>query len=294
MNRRTGLALFLLLAFPGCNSGGDSVADAGVDAGGAVDAGLPPMTAEAIANVTRGLGVAAALSAPLVPSGTALHGDLAPTDTTAHMRSQDGFSGHSVVTPATCAAYSWAGLSATITLTGCTLEATGEPISGSLTLAVTTRPTTFTVSVTALTIGSDSFTGHVTLTINGTDLMPAPPTIDIDLMYTSAGTTTHLSATGVSVTTVTDPGTMMLTSISISGSASLDTGGAATSLVFTSLTWKQGDCLPSAGALVATVGTAAPATITFLPTTPMDGIVTVQVFPPPIPPAMVMLFPACP
>jgi hypothetical protein len=281
MSTRPGIGLAsLLVVLASCNNGTTGAADAG-----GADAGLSPAAVQTIDDVTLGLAVATALSAPLAPDGALVHGDLAPTDATTHTRAQHGFSGGSVVTPAGCATYSWSGLTATVTLTGCTLEANGMPVSGSVTLGVTTRPTVFTVTFTGLTVGTSTFDGHVSLTINGTDTAAAPPTLDVDLTYTSGGTSTHLTATGLSVTTTS-------TSVAITGTASVTSGSTTTSLTAAALTWQTGQCLPSSGTLMVSGSSVPPATLTFLSTTPTDGKVTVQI--PPFPVTTQRLFPPCP
>jgi hypothetical protein len=247
------------------------------------DAGLSAATVESINDVTLGLAVATALSAPLAPDGAMVEADPGAPDTTTQGHAEHGFSGSSVVTPKGCAKYSWSKLTATVTLTGCTLEENGMPVSGTVSLGVATRPTVFTVTFTGLSVGTSTFGGEVALTMNGTSAKPAPPTLDVDVTYTSGGKSEQLSATGLTVATTS-------TSVAISGAATVTSGGSTVSVAATDLPWQTGECLPTSGTLKVSGG-APTATLTFLSTTPMDGKVTVQV--PPLPATTEALFTPC-
>ena len=211
-----------------------------------MDAALDPGAISAIDDATLALAVAAALGTPLSPDGAMLRTDATP-DTTAHMRLQHGFSGSSVVTPSTCAAYAWSGLTATVTLTGCTLESTGMPVTGSVSVAVALHPVSFVVTVTTLVVGGTTYDGSVMLHINATDAANTPPSLDVDLTTTNGTTMEHLTATGLTVTT-------SAMSMAIAGSASLTSGATTTSITATGLTWQMGQCLPSSGTAAMTVG----------------------------------------
>jgi len=281
VSRRRGVKLVALIAaLAGCSSTGGATADAGGEAG------LSPSAVQTVDDLTLGLAVATALSAPLAPDGALVQTDPPGTsDATTQGHAAHGFSGSSVVTPQSCAKYSWSKLTATVTLTGCTLEANGMPVSGTVSLGVTARPTAFTVTFTGLTVGTSTFGGHVAITISGTKAMPSPPTLDVDVTYASGGKSEQLTATGLTVTTTA-------TSIAISGDAKLTSGGTSTSLTATGLTWQTGQCLPSSGTVKMSGSTVPTSTITFLATTPMDGKVTVQI--PPLPATTQKLFTPCP
>lgn len=253
------------------------------DAASTVDAAIDPATAQAISATMEVIGVAASLGAPLAPDGAMLRTDLAP-DAMAHTRTEHGFSGSSVVTPTTCATYAWSGLMASVTLAGCTLEATGLPVSGTVSVAVTTRPVTFTISVTALVVNGTTYDGHVTLTLGGTDTMPMPPSLDVDLTTTDGTTTMHLTATGLTVAATA-------TSMTIDGSASITSGTTTTAITMTNLTWAMGQCLPSSGTAALTTG-ALTTTLGFSAATPTTGNVTVTI--PPFPSSTQMVFTPCP
>ncbi|MBI5501898.1 MAG: hypothetical protein HY907_16765 [Deltaproteobacteria bacterium] len=283
---------FVLAALPfiaalasGCPSDGGSLPDGTTDAVADGDGGLSPAAAAIVVQALPGLGAAAALGAPLAEDGDALRRDAAPTDAVGRDLAEHGFSGGSVVTPPTCATYAWSGTSATVTLSGCTLETTGEPVSGTVTLAVVLRPAAFDLSFGSLTIGTTTLDGSVTLHAGGSDLGGAEPTLDADLTYSDGTTTTHLVASGLGVTATT-------TAVAVSGTFTVESGGTTTTLEATAVSWAAGECLPSSGTLQAT-GSAfpLPVTVTFLTTTPADGIVQVQVGS--FPSANVPLLPPC-
>ncbi|MBI5486008.1 MAG: hypothetical protein HY905_01610 [Deltaproteobacteria bacterium] len=279
------IALLVALAL-GCSAGSDSAADADAsgDAAGDTGAALPPAAAAAAVEAIDGLAVAMALGVPLAEDGDALRRDATPTDAEGRDGAEHGFSGGSVVTPPTCATYAWSGLSATVTLAGCTLEATGEPVSGTVGLALTLRPTTFVVTFASLATGGSTVDGSVTLHAGGSDL-GAAATLDADLTISEGGESTHLVAAGLSVS-----GTP--TAISASGSFTVESGGTTTTVVADAVTWATGECLPSSGSLRLTGSSfPLPTTIVFLPTTPADGMVEVHVGS--FPPATVALLPPC-
>lgn len=296
MTARTAASLVLASALVASACG---PAATPVDAGGGgidsgtppPDAGLPPATASTLSAAGFALGVAAAMTAPLVPSAESLRDgggrlDGPARETRAHTDLEAGVSGMSVVTPSTCASYVWSGLSVVATFAGCTLEATGESIDGSIGIAVTFFPSTFTLTFTGLSVGTTQIDGMLTLSVGGacgaTDLgCTRCPDVDPACAAAAApqssltGNLTVMSSgtTVLSITTVTV--TTDATGINASGTFTLD----GTSMTATSLHWNTGDCLPTSG----TVSVSSPAaTITFLPTTPADGIVSVAVgaFPP--------------
>jgi len=242
----TSSLIALIVGFSGCG-----------DSGGSLSA---QQRMQAVTSVQI-VSVAAALAIPMRKDADQLHVDRAIADQTeVHTRIQHGFSGTSVVTPPTCAMFNWNGLSVTITLNGCTLEQTGQTISGTVTLAVMLNPTQLAMTLANLTIGGQTYTGQVTLSVGGADLAPTF-TIGVDL----ASGTSHFTGTL----------TIAMGAFTVSGSGMVALGTTTTAVTISGVTFTQGKCLPSAG----TVTLAGPpmVTITFLATTPTDGKVQVQV-----------------
>jgi hypothetical protein len=249
------------------------------------DAPISPDGAQAFADLVRALELATAASAPMADDAMMLRGDLTPTDGEGQDRGAMGFSGGSVVTPSSCAAYSWTGLTASVVLTGCTLESTGTSISGTITIEVSFRPGSFRLSFTSLMVDTSSFDGFVQITSGGTDVRPMP-VVDLMLAYSSPMGLGSVSATGLTVS-----GDSM-TGISVSGTLSFTNGGSSTSVVATDVFWAPMECNPSRGTLaVDGAPFPLPATITFLPTTPTTGEVTVSM--PPFPDSTLALLPPC-
>jgi len=245
---------------------GDSDADVDADADSDSDSSIPPATASFATAFVAGAGPAAGLGTPFVARGDSLEQRDAPTEGDGRTAAEGAIGGDSVVTDPLCVGYSWAGLSVTVTFTGCILETTGQSLDGSVTLAVTLSPAAFSMTLGSLTIDGESFTGTVALVwVEGR----LGPLLDVDMTYESGGASTHLVLDDISVTTTA-------ASASISGTGSLDTG-TAYSLTMTGLTWQTGDCLPTSGSVMTPDLGPFPVTVSFLSTTPADGIANVQV-----------------
>lgn len=300
----TRSAFSLLLAWPlvlAACGGSSTPVDGGTTGTDAGTAELPPATATAVTSAGFALGLAAALTGPLLPQAESLRDDGGRLDgpareARAHTDVEAGVSGMSVVEPPTCATYVWAGMSVTATFAGCTLETTGESIDGSIGIAVGFFPTMLTLTFTDLVVGTTHVDGMLTVNVGGQcggadlgctlcgdadamchELRANQSTVTGNLTVTSSGMTVlaidslslDVDATGVSVT-----GDFTIDAVSFSAAA---------------VHWNTGDCLPTSG--TATASSPA-ATITFLPTTPADGIVQVTVGA--FPPFSQMLFMACP
>lgn len=268
------------------DAGGDSDADTDADADSDSDSdpGTPESAAPFAAAFSQGAGSAVALGAPLVTHGTDLEGRDAAGEDDAHTAVENGVSRDSVVTDPACVAYSWAGLSVTITFTDCVLETTGQSLDGALTLAVELAPVVFTLTFDSLAIDADTTDGTIALSWTGPDGSPGVG-FDVDLTYTTAGAASHIVLQDFTV--IADA-----TSAVIAGSGSLQSGAIDASFDATDVTWTTGNCHPTSGSVEYEDGGAWPVTITFLPTTPADGIVEVQVGP--FPSAPVALLSACP
>lgn len=129
--------------------------DDAVGTGGAGGEEAPPASTEPLASaVTEGTAIAVALATPLFADGDRLRQE---RDTATEGRAQElvenGVAGNSIVTSSGCVSFAWSGLSATITFAGCTMEATGLPLDGTMTLGATIDPTSFEMSFAPLTIG---------------------------------------------------------------------------------------------------------------------------------------------
>jgi len=283
--KRLGLVLVIALLSCGCGEGKMGPApDAGGDPSdsGTMPIPLPEGAEEAAVALVTGATLAEALSGPLVTASDGLFRDSATvTEADARTRIEDAFSTMSVVMPPGCAMFSWSGLTATVTLTGCTVVATGATLDGSITLAVMLRPTTLSMSFDALRVGPSTLTGSVTLTKAGT---PDAPMQLVDAMLAIEPDGAQVTLTDVTLTESE-------TGVTLDGAATVTMSGATPiAITMNDLHWAPTDCLPDGGSLE--LSTSPPVTITILSCTPWTGVVTVEVGS--LPPTNQFLFsPAC-
>jgi len=223
-----------------------------------------PATQQQFAVTTaQGVSGVVALTAPLAPQAQMLQGSA--TDGAVRALVQEGISGPAGVDGSSCVSFAWSGLSVTITFNQCVTRSTGQTLNGSITLSAMLVPTQLSLTLSQLTLGSDSLDGSLTLSVNE----GSPTTISANLSYQSASGSAHLLLDRVTVTTGA-------TGISLSGSGSTSTGSLSGDFTLNSVTWARGQCLPSSGSLVLTVAGGPPLTVTFLPTTPTQGEVQIN------------------
>ncbi|MBK8941473.1 MAG: hypothetical protein IPM79_28670 [Polyangiaceae bacterium] len=270
---RLGLALLVVMLAAGCkNRGGGS---GGGGAGGSGEGGLgtggapevPASTEPLTDAATQGLTALRDLGAPLVAGQDQVDAEgQGAGDTRIRELVEEAVAGNSIVTDGTCVAFAWSGLSVTVTMTDCTLEASGLPVDGALTLAVGFTPTTFTLAFSSLTLGDTAVDGEVAMTVTD-DSRPT----DADLTFTTASGASHLVLSDLSIEVNVD-------SASLSGSGTIDSGALSGSLELDAVTWVLGDACPSLGSMtVDEDGVAPPTTLTFTAYTPIDGTVEVQI-----------------
>jgi len=264
---------------------GDADADSDADSDGDSDADGDAdgdANAEALVDgVVRGLADAVALTAPMRGDGATLfqqrdranEGDV-------HNLVENAVARDSVVTDGGCTTFAWDGLSVTITFDACTAEETGLPLDGSLTLAVSINPTTFSFTFTDLTIGTTSIAGSLSLAFTGGGDLggTARQTVNADLTIDDV----HLVLTDLQVA---GNGA----AYTLSGTGSIQTPAVDADLTFDQVAWNTGDCRPSGGS-VAFSSPGLTGTAEFLPTTPADGVVRITI--PPLP-SFDYTLPAC-
>ena len=167
--------------------------------------------------------------------------------------------------PSACVSFMWTtGLSATVTFNGCQYGTTS--VNGQLGLAVTLSPTTFAFTFSDLKVDSVKIDGSATLRFGGTELAPST-SIDTNVSF-DVGGTTQLKLSFVTATR-SPTGTIL------DGAGSLTTGGASWVFSMAQVDWNKGDCHPSSGSAILDQG-LIPITIGFLPKTPAEGVVSLQ------------------
>ena len=124
----------------------------------------------------------------------------------------------------------------------------------------------FFVDFDQLTVDSTSYDGEIGLAFTGT-VGNRSVVLDADFTFSDGGMT-EIDLSNVSIS-VGEAGVV------IDGSGSLVTPSVAATFATSAVTW-AGECLPTSGSLDYTSGSTS-ATITFLNSTPIDGVVTVQV-----------------
>ncbi len=273
-------------------------AGSGVDAGPRdsgppeVDAGPPDAgtsvedTAAVLAALERAATIASLTAGPLVADAEMVDsmGDGA-TDATIRERVESGVATNSIVDDAACVAFSWSARTATITFTGCTSETTGLSIDGTVTLAVTLRPTTFAITFDALAIGGTTIDGALALVVRRAS-GAATFSVDADLSWTDGTTSSAVTLTDVAV--VADAEAMTTT---LGGGFEVTAGATSASGSLDAVTWAFGDCHASSGdATIRFTGSPAFAA-TFLPATPTEGVVRVAI--PPLPAVEMMMLEPC-
>ncbi len=277
MNR---LLLGLLMLNGGCGEGdddprvgGDGDADSDADADGDSDGdadGDPD--AEAIAaGAVRGLADVVALAAPMRGDGATLHEQRdGANEQDAQTLVEHAVARDSVVVDGGCTTFAWDGLSVSITFASCTAEETGVPLDGTVTLAVSINPTTFTFTFTDLTIDATMVDGSVSLSVSGGGDLGG-----------------GVARTSVSADLAIDDVHLVLTDLTIAGSAAAYTlSGAGTiqtpsvdaDLTLSDVAWSTGDCRPSGGS-IGFDSASVSGTMEFTATTPEDGIVWITVAP---------------
>lgn len=316
------------IAMVGCRRSDPPPTDAGMDAGdfdaGDFDAGVAePAPSEAMIAVSTGISAAAALAAPMVQDAEQLRDtpDALPgaaREGATRTRVEDGVAGNSIVTDPACVTFDWTAireLRVTITFASCTLEATGEPLDGMLSMQVLFGPSRVAMEFTALTIGTIDIDGSLELAVGGvcrvgdttcvrcadadTTCMAAQAnqrTLNADLTVSSgAGFAITLDAVQIDADA---------TGRTINGAGTIASTAFTGTFTATDVFANTGDCLASGGSVDLDdgrvwLGVPVITTMTFLPTTPADGEVYLQVngFPDIAavpPPPTTPMFMACP
>jgi hypothetical protein len=279
MKRNLGFVLvfWLVLGLQGCGDDGDGADDqndtsSGDD--GATDEGVDQEEADAYGEAAVDATVPiAAIAAPLSTSLDQAEGDTTPSDEAVQGYVEDAVSGNSVVTDAACVAYDWDRLSGAITFTDCTLELSGLPLNGTVSLTFSFLPAKVALSFTELTVGAVTLTGSLSIERAGSISAPSV-VLNADMsIVRKDGATTALVITDGTVSADVDGVEVSGATINATGSLTSENVDAPFSA--TDVYVKRGDCLPSSGTVA--FETDNNLRVTFLDKTPSTGIVLITV-----------------
>lgn len=171
-----------------------------------------------------------------------------------------------IVVDPNCVSYSWAGLTATATFTDCVLVVSGATLDGTMSLTVTTMPLGVSFGFTDLMVGGSSVDGSIGLYLAG-KLGALEAHLEADLDIANGGRSVSFDPLSV----VADG-----SGVTASGHAGVVGTAESEEADIDDLHWNYGVCLPVSGSISFEEGTI-PITVTFLATTPEDGVVLVQI-----------------
>ncbi len=249
----------------GAGGGGTGGSGAEGGAGGASAQSAEPLASEAVEATAATI----SLAAPLFLGGDQLRQEQdSADDNRAQDLVEDAVATNSIVTEAACVTFDWSGLTASITFTDCTLEATGLPLDGGITFTVTINPTSFALDFEQLTMGPSTVDGSVAVSFTGDGMLGRTTTADLTL--SDGAETTHFTLTGGRLDVEAG-------SVSANGSGTISTSALDAAYEVDDVSWAQGDRCPSGGTLALDQEGLPNVTVTFLPTTPSDGAVEVQI-----------------
>jgi hypothetical protein len=281
------LALGFATVLVGCRFNSeepDSSGDTGVDDAEGTTAAIDP--APMVEALERAATLATLIAGPLVRDARLLEemGDSADDDATIRQRIRNAVATNSIVDDAACVRFNWNLRRVVITFDECTSEHTGLTIDGQVTLSIRLQPVRLAMTFSDLTIDDVVFDGVLNLRVQRAD-GTFRFIVGTDLTFATEAAQNQVVLTGV--TLALDPTDLSAT---LGGDFSIDALGVSASGTLVDLRWVLPDCHPSSGTARFIAGSLT-SEVTFLPTTPDDGNVTIRV--PPLPPATTTLLRPC-
>ena len=159
-----------------------------------------------------------------------------------------------------CATWSWNGLEGSVTFDECVMKGSGERLDGRVEISASLEPAGMTLVFDGLAMGGDSMSGSIDMSGDASGA-GGGSALSVDLG----------AALVLTDATVADSGS----GSTLDGSGTtVDASGEIVAVVLTDVFTARDDCLPSSGT-VTSEGSAA-VTLTFLATTPDDGVVAVE------------------
>lgn len=267
-----GRAWLVVLALMGCGEIDESRLDSGPYASVDAPRDVPPLPDAPVdvASIDRAIDVAAletSLAWGLGDDLDTFHRG-PRTDDDAFAILSRALPREQLVSPATCASTTWAGLTATVVLSGCALGVGGGAIEGTLVIEVVREPASLQISLEGLTVRGSPIEGSVALT-PGELTRP-----DIWRIFDGSVSVDE----GGSRSTIVTHGSVGIWEHEVSLGVWFQgtwTRGDRTDDIVANLGWREEACLPWNGSLsFDSVPFADSTWLTFLETTPTDGVVS--------------------
>ncbi len=179
-----------------------------------------------------------------------------------------------------CLSVDWSLLQATAHFDQCSLPQTNKTLDGSITVVVRPLKLQVVIRTDELSFGDETYYGTMTASLQGP---LTAPTVSVDFDVTDADAATTLMVTDFRVATD-------LESVTIAGTGAVVSPKVDASATADAVRWNLGECAPSSGTIAYAQGQLS-GVITFLPTTPSTGKVTLDI--PRLPSQTIDMFPAC-
>lgn len=213
-------------------------------------------------SIQEGTSAAAAVLRPLLGSAGAMSAG-GSTDAVKAGVEESVAAGADSTAPG-CTKLTWlGGLSAKLHFENCP---TGHgSVNGELSVGVTLFPTRLSVSFDQLVVEGKSLNGFGMITFQ-----PNVVTVDADFTYQQAGENTRVVLDEVTATSDAS-------GVTLTGSGQLQVGPLDGSFNLFAPSWKPSECMPSSGSVRFKQKYFVPVTGTFLPSTPDNGIIQIQI-----------------
>jgi hypothetical protein len=136
-------------------------------------------------------------------------------------------------------------------------------VNGDVSIGVSLLPTRLSISFDQLVVEGKSLNGFGMITFH-----PNVVTVDADFTFQEGSESTRIALDGMTATS-------NASGMTLTGSGELQVGPLDGSFTLLAPSWKPGECMPSSGSATFKQKYFVPGT--FLPSTPDDGIIQIQI-----------------